>query len=227
MKRGPKPKAKVKITWSPNFAYAIGLIATDGNVSPDGRHVSFTSKDKEQIDNYQKALRIKCNVGKKGNGGNKEKKYYVVQFSDIFFYKFLESIGISRAKSKSLGVVDIPSEYFFDFLRGCFDGDGTFYSYWDPRWRSSHMFYVEFVSASKKHINWLRSELTNRINVFGHITNDGEKSTGQLKYAKKEAIEIIKAMYYNRKVVCLGRKRIKIEKALSVEKRQQKKYRRQ
>ena len=226
MKRGPKPKSKVKIKWSENFAYAMGLIATDGNVSPDGRHINFTSKDLEQIDNYQKTLGIQCNIGKKGSGSVTEKKYYVLQFSDIFFHQFLESIGIGRAKSKSLGFVDIPSKYFFDFLRGCFDGDGTFYSYWDPRWRSSYMFYIEFVSASKKHVDWLRLELKNRIGVFGHVTGDGNKLAYQLKYAKKEAVEIIKKMYYNRKVVCLSRKRTKIERALDIEKQQQKEYKR-
>ncbi len=28
-KRGAKPQGKVKIKWSPNFAYAVGLITTD------------------------------------------------------------------------------------------------------------------------------------------------------------------------------------------------------
>ena len=51
--RGAKPKGKVKIKWSADFAYAIGLIMTDGNLSPDGRHLCFTSKDIEQINNYK------------------------------------------------------------------------------------------------------------------------------------------------------------------------------
>jgi 6-phosphofructokinase len=123
-----------------------------------------------------------------------------------------------------MGKLKIPDKYFFDFLRGCFDGDGCFYSYWDPRWRSSHMFYLEFVSASKKHIDWLRKELKTRINIFGHVNKDGKSPTLQLKYAKREAVEIIRKMYYNSKVVCLSRKRIKIEKALDIEKKQQRIY---
>jgi len=50
-KRGVKPKGKVNIKWSPNFAYAIGLLVTDGNLSPDGYHLNLTSKDLEQIKN--------------------------------------------------------------------------------------------------------------------------------------------------------------------------------
>ena len=68
-------------------------------------------------------------------------------------------------KSLTMGKLKIPNKYFFDFLRGCFDGDGCFYSYWDPRWRSSHMFYLEFVSASKKHINWLQNELKKKLDA--------------------------------------------------------------
>ena len=44
------------------------------------------------------------------------------------------------------------------------------------------------------------------------------------EYAKKESVVIIKKMYYNPSVVCLSRKRKKIEKALEIEKIQQKKY---
>ncbi|OGI69097.1 hypothetical protein A3A09_00715 [Candidatus Nomurabacteria bacterium RIFCSPLOWO2_01_FULL_42_20] len=221
--RGTKPKNKVKIKWSPKFAYAIGLLVTDGNLSSDGRHIVFVSKDIEQIKNFLKSLKIKVKIGKTSSGydGNFSHR---VQFGDVIFYKYLESMGLSPAKSKIIGAIDVPDKYFFDFLRGCFDGDGCFYSYWDPRWRSSHMFYVEFVSASLDHIEWLRQELKKRTGVFGHITKDGRKITYQLKYAKKESLEIIKKMYYNPQVVCLSRKKVKIKKALIIEKMQQKKY---
>ena len=86
------------------------------------------------------------------------------------------------------------------------------------------MFYIELISASKKHIEWLRGELKNKLGVVGHIGGDGREVTLQLKYAKKETLVIIKKMYYNRRVVCLSRKRIKIEKALAVERKQQKRY---
>lgn len=222
-KRGPKPKGKVKIKWSTNFAYAIGLLVTDGNLSPDGRHIAFVSKEIDQIDNFMKCLCLTVKIGKtiSGYDGSFSHK---VQFGDVLFYKFLESIGLHAKKSKTIGTVSIPPRYFFDFLRGCFDGDGTFYSYWDSRWRSSFMFYLEFISASKKHIDWLREELNSRLNVVGHITKDGRGITYQLKYAKKEALEIINNMYYDRKVMCLSRKRLKIQMALKINHKQQQTY---
>lgn len=220
--RGPKPKGKVNIKWSPNFAYAIGLLASDGCLSKDGRHIDLTSKDTEQLENFLVALDIDVKITIKHSSTGE--KYQRVQFGDVLFYNFLLDIGFTTAKSKTLGELSVPKKYFFDFLRGSFDGDGCFYSYWDPRWRSSHMFYVEFVSASKKHIDWLRNEIFDRLAIKGHVVKDGKGSTYQLKYAKKEALVIIKKMYYNRKIVCLSRKRIKIEKALAIEKKQQRRY---
>lgn len=222
-KRGPKPKKIIDETWRPNLAYAIGLIATDGCLSKDGLLIDLTSKDKEQLENFSKCLDIKFTIGEKF--GKNKVKCLRIQFKNKIFYNFLLSVGLTPAKSKTLGEVYIPKEYFFDFLRGCFDGDGSFYSYWDKRWKSSFMFYLEFISSSKKHINWLRSELQNRLGVLGHIGNDSNKATFQLKYAKKEAVEIINKMYYNSKVVCLSRKSIKIKNALDVENKQQSEYR--
>ncbi len=215
-KRGPQPKGKVSIKWSAEFAYAIGLLASDGSLSIDGRHISFTSKDLEMIDNYQQALKIKMHVGKKSSGHQTEKKYYVVQFGDVLFYKFLLEIGLMPNKSRVIGEVKIPPKYFFEFLRGSFDGDGCTYSYFDPRWKTSFMFYTTFVSASREHILWLRKEIFSRLAIKGHITNDGKKSTLQLKYAKADSLKLLRKMYPNKKVMNLSRKRLKIQEMLRI-----------
>ena len=215
-KRGPKPKGKVKIKWSSNFAYAIGLLVTDGNISSDGRHITFVSKDKQQIYNFQNALNTKLTVShtRSGYSGRVCPR---IQFSDVMFWNFLHEIGITPNKSKIIGDIAVPGRYFFDFLRGCFDGDGTFYSYYDKRWKSSFMFYTAFVSASMTHIDWLRTWLKTKLNVVGHVTGSGRSGTAyQLKYAKMESLKILKSMYYSDSVICLSRKRKKIEKALKI-----------
>lgn len=212
--RGVQPKKKVKIKWSPEFAYAIGLLTTDGNLSSDRRHFDVTSNDREQLVNFLKCLGLKNKIGSKVSGSTK-KKSLRIQFGDVNFYRFLVGIGLAPRKSKVLGAVDIPDRYFFDFLRGHFDGDGTFYSYWDPRWRSSFMFYTVFISASKAHITWIQRLLKRFIGVNGHITHDSKKITYQLHYAKAESLKVLKKMYRSKRVICLTRKRLKIERALS------------
>jgi hypothetical protein len=215
-KRGPKPKGKVAIKWSPKFAYAIGLLVSDGNLSPDGRHIVFTSKDIELIILFQKALNIQGHIGKKSSGTMKEKKYFVSQFSDVLFYDFLLSIGLMPNKSKILGQIEIPSEYFFNFLLGAFDGDGCTYSYFDPRWKSSFMFYTVFVSASKEHVLWIQKEIFNRLSISGHITGGTKRLFYQLKYAKADSLVLLRALYPKKNIPSLPRKLLKIEEMLRI-----------
>ena len=210
-----KPLGKVKIEWSPNFAYALGLLATDGNLSIDGRHFDLTSKDREQLINFMKCLGIRVKIGYKTSGYTGRRRTRI-QFGDVKLYRFLLGIGFMPAKTKILSEISMPRKYFFDFLRGHFDGDGTFYSYWDPRWKSSFMFYTEFISASQRHITWIRKELKKTLGIKGHVTKAKSSSVYQLKYAKTESLKLLQKMYYNNAVVCLSRKRNKIEKALKI-----------
>ena len=114
-------KGKVKLVWNSNFAYVIGIIATDGNLSPDMRHMHITSKDYEMVMNCKKCLNINNRIGKKARGGSKDKKYYVLQFGDKNFFEFLLKIGLTPRKSKIISKLRIPDKYFKDFFRGCVD----------------------------------------------------------------------------------------------------------
>jgi len=222
-KRGPKPKRIISEIWSAKLAYAVGLIATDGCLLNDGLLIDLSSKDKEQLLNFSKCVGVNFKIGKKWN--LKGDECLRIQFKNRIFYDFLLSIGLTPKKSLTMGKLKIPNKYFFDFLRGCFDGDGCFYSYWDPRWRSSHMFYLTFNSASIEHISWLKEKIYSSLLAQGHISKSKRRgSIYSLRYAKKETIEIIKKMYYTQKVDTLSRKRDKINKALLVEKKQQKTY---
>ncbi|PCI27594.1 hypothetical protein COB55_05520 [Candidatus Wolfebacteria bacterium] len=221
--RGGKPKGLVKCVWSPEFTYAIGLLAADGSLSSNGRHIDFTSKDKCQVENFSIALGIKgIKIGEKFSGRVGDGTvYYRLQFGDVLFYRFLQKIGFSSAKSTTLGAIEIPDEYFFDFLRGVFDGDGCIYSYWDKRWKSSFMFYVSFISAAPDFLIWIRANLNKYLKIHGHVDTrkpDGKrKQYQQLKYAKKESLLILKQMYKNPKIaVLLPRKYLKAKEILAI-----------
>lgn len=211
-----KPQHTVPIIWSPNFAYAIGLIVTDGCLSSDGRHITFTSKDVDLINTFQQVIGVNIKVGKIARSSEIEKRYCRVQIGDVTFYHFLENIGLMPRKSKIIGEVKIPDEYFRDFLRGHFDGDGSFYSYFDPRWKSSYMYYTVFHSASHDHIDWLRKRIQHFWGLKGHVSKPKSDSCIRLKYAKTESDILLKQIYHKENLPCLERKRLKIFKALSI-----------
>lgn len=210
-KMGFKPQQKVKIKWSSAFAYAIGLIASDGNLHSDGRHLSFKSAEEELIQNFGVALNVSNKVTKSARGGEKVKKYFNLFFGDIVFYKFLNSIGLTEAKSKTIKAVEVPELYFADFLRGLFDGDGTFYTSWDKRWPSSFVFQVAFASASFYFIEWLKFKLVHLYGVKGVICKgDG---VFNLRYMKGDTKKLNAVMYYRKNLLYLIRKYNKMQDA--------------
>ncbi len=155
--RGPKPRRK-EILWSPEFAYGIGLMASDGNLRGDGLHLSLVSKDREQIQHAKKCFGISAHESLSRSGRKDDPAlYHRIQWGDIVLHDYLMSIGLTPNKSLTIGALNIPREYFFDYLRGSFDGDGCFYSYFDPRWKNSYMFYLALVSGSIVHLEWIQS----------------------------------------------------------------------
>ena len=201
--------------WSHNLAYAVGLITTDGGLSKDDRHISFTSKDLEQITNLAKALRVDNKIGTKIGGYSTTKKYFVLQFGNKKLYSELISIGLFPNKSKHLGSLIIPSKYFADFLRGHLDGDGHTYSYWDKRWKSSFLLYTGFCSASERHLIWLRDTIRSLYLISGKIKFT-ERSLYHLIYAKGASLVLLSKLYYKPNILYLSRKKDKIDRSLGI-----------
>jgi len=216
-KRGPKPKYLVSTEWNSGLAYAVGLLASDGCLSCDGRHIDLTSIDIDQLENFNKALGVNFRIGLKDRNSKSHSTAYRVQISSVLFYQFLESIGFTKKKSLTIKKIVLPDKYFFHFLRGLFDGDGCSYSYWDKRWKSSFMFYVGFCSGSIVFIDWLREKIKSLAKISGHITKTKKKNHYyQLKYSKYEAVKLVKFMYKDGKVIKLNRKYLKIRAVLGI-----------
>ncbi|MBM4420855.1 MAG: hypothetical protein FJ034_04595 [Chloroflexi bacterium] len=127
MRYAVRSRAHVPMGWTARLAYAVGLIATDGCRSPDGRHVAFGSRDRDLVETLlgcldKTHLRIAEQRTRKGG------LYFRVQIGDVALYRWLESIGLTQRKSLTLGRLLIPAACFLDFTRGLLDGDGTIYT---------------------------------------------------------------------------------------------------
>lgn len=184
---------RVDIKWSPYFAYAIGLLATDGNLSQDGRHFNLTSKDEELIKCFRTALCIKNKIGRKSRGDDpRDKKYYVVQFGDVVLYRFLEKVGLHPRKSRSIGKLAIPIKYFYDFFRGCIDGDGTIGTFRHPESRNPQL-RVRLVSGSRTFLDWIHS-ITSRDQLYGYIKRS--RNIWELAYPMGVSKRLLRRMYY-------------------------------
>ena len=201
MKRRPFP-----VTWSPNFAYAIGLIASDGNLSSNGRHITFTSKDYNLAQTFKDCLNLKNKIGLTGRGTLPKKQYFHVQFGSKTFYEFLNSIGLFPRKSKTIAQLSVPREFFADFLRGCIDGDGCIDSYKHPE--SQHpQLRIRLASASKPFLTWVHEVLLDEVGTKGGSIYHGSKqSIYYLQYNKADSFKILRYIYSRGDFCCLARK---------------------
>ena len=193
-------------TWSADLAYIVGLIASDGSLSKDGRHIDFTSKDNQLAELYKSIIKPSAKLGTKYAGRGSTEIYYRVQFSDTAFYDFLLNTGLTPNKSLTMPELKIPSIYFADFLRGEFDGDGSIWGFRDRRWRSSFMYYTSFISASLDFLTWLRQSISLNLPEIGNGTLKPGNRCFQLRYAKHDSQLLFKYMYYRADLPFLNRK---------------------
>lgn len=210
-----KPRKELFFDWSPNLAYAVGLITTDGCLSPDRRHVIFTSKDIEQIGNIKTILKIKSSIG---FTRNQKSEAYRLQMGNTQLYDWLLSIGLTPNKSLTLGPLKIPDKYFIDFLRGHLDGDGcitTFIDKYNIFKKPSYIYkriFTTFISASKNHIDWLHRKIIEITDVRGavhisKISHEKQNPMHIIKFAKKDSLKLLSMIYYSDDIPCLTRKR--------------------
>ena len=199
-------KSNVKLIWNSNFAYIIGVISTDDNLSSDLRHLIITSKDYEMVKNCKQYLGINNKITRTSRGGSKEKKYYMLQFGDKNFFEFLLDLGLTPRKSKTMSELRIPKKYFADFFRGCIDGDGSISI--SKHLESSHPQYkIRLCSASNKFLEWILMSCHSSFNTNGgSISKTDKSSVYTLTFGKSDSIKILKMIYFNN-VICLSRKK--------------------
>lgn len=195
----PQKRKDLKIEGA-NLWYLVGLIATDGCLCSDGRHIDITSKDFQFLQAIKDTAGIKNRIGTKYNGKNQ--KCFHIQVGNKNLYEFLLSIGLTQNKSLTLSALDIPNQYFVDFLRGVIDGDGCIRSWIHPTNRGEQ-WSLRIYSGSKEFIDWLNHTITWLLEVYGKIHKNGD-SVWVLKYGKMAAREIARQCYYKN---CFGLER--------------------
>jgi hypothetical protein len=215
-------KSEKKFKWSPELSYITGLITADGNLSIDKRHIVIVSKDIQLLKILKRILNLKNKISPRKSSYTGKKDCYHIQFSKVKLYKWFLKVGLIPNKTKKIKKLKIPDKYFFDFLRGYFDGDGTCYSYWDKRWKNSFMFYIAFYSANKSFIMWIQKRINRFLKIKGCCSKSNQ-GIYKLSYAKRESKEIFPKIYYKKNLPYLERKYKKLQNILEIEKEENRK----
>ena len=215
--RGPIPSstfADDPVVWTADLAYVVGLIATDGNLSKRRGRIAIMSNDWDLLDLVRRRLQVSAPI--RPHRGGYGTRCHHLAWSDHRLYDWLAEVGLTPAKSLTLGPLTVPDEHFADFFRGCLDGDGSIVTYVDRHHTAKSAryvytrLYVSVVSASFRFIEWLRATLRRLANVSGSIDvsrSQGRHDIWRLRYAKRESLEVLCWIYYAYDVACLARKR--------------------
>jgi len=93
---GPVPHRWAEaIDWSPQIAYALGLMATYGNLATGRSQLSLLSKDLEQVEMLRRCLRLNSRIFRvRSSTGS----LYKVQWRDLILYDWFLSVGLTPAK---------------------------------------------------------------------------------------------------------------------------------
>ncbi|MBU4346078.1 MAG: LAGLIDADG family homing endonuclease [Candidatus Omnitrophica bacterium] len=192
----PQKRKELNIEGS-NLWYLVGLITSDGCLSSDGRHINITSKDYE----FLRGIKNLVGLGNKIGTKNKRKinEAYYLQFSNRNLYEFLLIIGLTPNKSLTLTNLDIPEEYFVDFLRGLIDGDGSVRR-WIHHTNLHEQWSLSIYSGSQIFITWLQSKIEKYLDCRGKIYSalrpQRKNFIYTLKYGKMGAKAILQNCYY-------------------------------
>lgn len=111
---------------TPEKAYALGLIASDGSVSPYGNRINLTMCDIDAINFFSNLIGYNNKISiMKGN--LKHQDAYSVNFSSPKMFNDLVALNILPRKSfiDNLEPPNINEEFQYAFWAGFIDGDGS------------------------------------------------------------------------------------------------------
>ncbi len=111
--------------WSPQMAWVLGVIATDGSLESK-RQVAICQKEPELLWKLRSLLGSDApliHLPKRGRAG----AIYRFAIGSRDIVEDLNRLGVPFNKSLKLRFPKVPQKYMRHFLRGCWDGDGSVY----------------------------------------------------------------------------------------------------
>lgn len=184
------------------MAYILGFFTADGNLTLGKRgnkYLEFTSTDKDIMLKIRRAF----NSNHKITGRKRRKHHktvYRVQIGSKIIFDNLTSFGFKPNKSKDLSYPPVPSQYFQDFVRGYFDGDGHVTTGVYKRYnRATYntILFSGFTSGCEEFLKLLHEDLKS-IGVVAGGTLYYQKGF-RLNFSNRDSLSLYRFLYKNMK----------------------------
>ena len=136
---------------TPNKTYYLGWALTDGNVSNTQYRIRLQKEDIDILEKFSKDINSNYPIYDRNNYQNKE-----LVLSHKKVVDDLYKLGCYPNKTFTIEFPNIEEKYYWDFIKGLFDGDGCYIC-------TDKTHKIGFISASEKLIN----KLSNILKEFG------------------------------------------------------------
>jgi hypothetical protein len=195
------------------MAYALGFLYADGSVYQNKHgygYLALQIKDETLLYSIRAALGSVHKVARRVHARD-ESVFYRIQIGSKALLADLARIGLVAQKTKRLRLPDIPQEYFGDFVREYFDGDGNVWLGHVHKDRATPLLTLltVFTSCSPAFLHDLKLRLSS-IGIEGSMHSAAAVS--RLQFSKKSSILLHDLMYASGACdLCLQRKKVVFE----------------
>jgi len=198
-------------SWTEESAYTLGFIYADGYLTKDRNSAVFglSNNDRDIIEQIRIAMgsehKIHCDT--RGNPN------YKLMICNKHMTDRLQKLGLSFNKSKNKTFPDIPDEYVMHFIRGYFDGNGSFVQEHSKKQKLRRII-SEFSTGSEEFAKGIISNLHRlglRESTLFHRTNHGWGEYYQFKYYTIDTRKLYHLMYDNATIYMKRKKNIFVD----------------
>jgi len=207
-------------TWTPNSAYALGLLFTDGCIQKKSSwEISFVNTEYTLVQWLHKILKSNRKITKVIT---QTKPAYTCFITSTYLGEKLLSLGVIPRKSKiECSLPTVPRGLYLDFIRGLIDGDGCVSLHKSKKCVGGKQLTVSFVDV------WdcvcLRfQEMLKELGISSHFfpkrkTNKGDRVSA-VTVGGKQAELLCAMLYADNNKICHQKKRANWESYVTMRK---------
>lgn len=190
IRKGPKTDVYFFDTWSPETAYVLGFIISDGHVRKDGKAVIIVQSHAEgraHLKKLQKILGGSMYYSKNDDSQN-------LTLMGTYLVERLVELGVPKGKKSHLCIFpsSLPKEWLSHFCRGIFDGDGAISGTVTKKGQLNYS--VSVCSGNHEFCEILQREIGAQISSSGSVYQN-EAGVSYLSYSVNDSKALREWMY--------------------------------
>lgn len=195
------------------MAYILGFMYADGNIVETKRrnhYIAIYTADRTLLASMRQCMKSEHRIAQRNACSG---LVYRIQIGSKEWFSDLGKLGLFPNKTKRMLLPHVPTEFFGDFVRGYFDGDGNVWVGLVHKERKTALqtIQVAFTSGSTEYLQSVHRALQEMGLAGGSVYISKKKQFARLVFSVSDALKIYKIMYNCPHKLYLKRKKVVFE----------------